>query len=366
MRVETGLPLGNWRAVPDAARRAEAAGFDGLLSYEIAHDPFAPLILAATVTERVRLGTAIAVCFPRSPMVMANIARDLHAESRGRFTLGLGTQVKGHNERRFSVPWTPPLPRLREYIEAMRAIWRCWETGEKLAYEGKHYSFTLMTPEFSPPPTGLGPVPVTIAAVKPAMIGLAGRLCDGIRLHGFATRRYLEQVAMPALEEGLRVAGRDRSTFEIWGGGFIATGPDEAAVARALEGIRYRIAFYGSTRSYHGVLEAHGAEDLGNKLHDMSKAGRWSEMAAEIPDDLLREFVAAAPYDRLAAAIEKRFGGITDSITIDFPKEMPAEQSAELLADLKAIPSVFRGFESGGGQRPAAVAATAASRQPWD
>jgi probable F420-dependent oxidoreductase len=340
MRVETGLPLGNWRAAANAAKRAEAAGFDGVLTYEIGHDPFAPLVIAALATERVHLGTAIAVCFPRSPMVMANIARDLHTESGGRFTLGLGTQVKGHNERRFSVPWTAPLPRLREYIEALRAIWRCWETGEKLAYQGKHYTFTLMTPEFSPKPTGLGPIPITIAAVKPAMIGLAGRICDGIRLHGFATRRYLETVAMPALEEGLQDAGRERSSFEIWGGGFIATGPGEEAVAKALEAIRYRVAFYGSTRSYHGVLESHGAEELGHKLHDMSKAGKWKEMAKEIPDDLLREFVAAAPWDDLPAAVAKRFGGITDSITIDYPSGM----SEELVADLKKIPSAFRGF----------------------
>jgi probable F420-dependent oxidoreductase len=344
MRVETGLPLGNWRAVGDAARRAEERGFDGVLSYEIANDPFAPLVLAATATERVRLGTAIAVCFPRSPMVMANIARDLHAESRGRFTLGLGTQVKGHNERRFSVPWTAPLPRLREYIEAMRAIWRSWETGEKLEFEGKHYTFTLMTPEFSPPPTGLGPIPVTIAAVKPAMMGLAARICDGIRLHGFATRRYLEQVAMPALEQGLEAAGRDRSTFEIWGGGFIATGPDDESVAKALEGIRYRVAFYGSTRSYHGVLEAHGAEDLGHKLHDMSKAGKWKEMAAEIPDDLLHQFTAVARYDDLPKAVAARFGGITDSITIDVPPTVPRDVADQLLAELKAIPSRFKSF----------------------
>jgi len=344
MRVETGLPLGNWRKVAEHARRAEAAGFDGVLSYEIANDPFAPLVLASIATERVRLGTAIAVAFPRSPMVVANIARDLHAESGGRFTLGLGTQVKGHNERRFSVPWTAPLPRLREYILALRAIWRSWETGEKLAFEGQHYTFTLMTPEFSPPPTGRGPIPVTIAAVKPAMIGLAGRLCDGIRLHGFATRRYLETVALPALEEGLRASGRDRSTFEIWGGGFIATGPDDEAVARSLEAIRYRIAFYGSTRSYHGVLEAHGAEDLGHKLHDMSKQGRWTEMAAEIPDDLLHQFAAVARYDELAGAVTKRFGGIADSITIDLPPSLPDGQVRELLTDLKSIPAAFKSF----------------------
>jgi probable F420-dependent oxidoreductase len=344
MRIETGIPLGNWRAVADAARKAEAQGFDGLVSFEIANDPFAPLALAAVATERVQLGTAIAVCFPRSPMVMANIARDLHAETGGRFTLGLGTQVKGHNERRFSVPWSPPLPRLREYIEAMRAIWRTWETGEHLAFEGKHYQFTLMTPEFSPPPTGLGPVPVTIAAVKPAMMKLAGRVCDGVRLHGFATRKYLEEVALPEIYAGLEATGRKRENFEIWGGGFLATGPDEAAVAHQLEAYRYRVAFYGSTRSYHGVLAAHGAEDLGMKLHSMSKQGKWAEMAAEVPDDLLRQFCAAATYDGLAEAVAERFGGISDSITLAFPAATEDGLVRELLGDLRKIPSSFTGF----------------------
>jgi probable F420-dependent oxidoreductase len=243
MRVETGIPLDDWRTVGAAAKKAEDTGFDGVVSFEIASDPFIPLAFAAVATERVRLGTAIAVAFPRSPMVTAMTAYDLHTQSKGRFTLGLGTQVKGHNERRFSVPWTAPLPRLREYIESMRAIWRCWDLGEKLAYEGEHYRFSLMTPEFSPKSSKLGPIPVSIAAVKPAMMGLAGRVCDGVRLHGFATRRYLEEVAIPAIDEGLRKSGRARKQFEVWGGGFIATGKDDAAVAKQLNMVRYRIAF---------------------------------------------------------------------------------------------------------------------------
>ncbi|MFT4569423.1 MAG: putative F420-dependent oxidoreductase [Candidatus Binatia bacterium] len=344
MRIETAVPLGNWRAVSAAARRAEAAGFDGLESFEIAADPFAPLVIATLATERIHLGTAIAVCFPRSPMVMANIAWDLNVESGGRFTLGLGTQVKGHNERRFSVPWSPPLPRLREYVGALRAIWKTWETGEPLAFEGKHYNFSLMTPEFSPKPSGIAPPPITVAAVKPAMLKTAGRVCDGVRLHGFATRKYLEETAMPALVEGMEMSGRDRSNFEIWGGGFIATGRDDEAVNKALEGIRYRIGFYGSTRSYHGVLAAHGAEDLGMKLHDMSKQGKWKEMAAEIPDDLLHEFVAVATYDGLVDIVSKRFGGITDSITIDFPADADPGFFAELVSDLQKIPSTFETF----------------------
>jgi len=346
MRVETGIPLSDWRAVSASARRAEDLGFDGLVSFEITSDPFIPLAFAAVATERIRLGTAIAVAFPRSPMVTAMTSWDLHAQSKGRFTLGLGTQVKGHNERRFSVPWSAPLPRLREYIESLRAIWRCWDLGEKLSYEGEHYRFSLMTPEFSPAATGLGPIPVSIAAVKPAMMRLAGRVCDGVRLHGFATRRYLEHVAIPEIETGLAKAGRARQNFEVWGGGFIATGKDDAAVAKQLQMIRYRVAFYGSTRSYHGVLAAHGWEDLGMKLHDMSKKGQWEKMSAEVPDDVLAEFSAIGRYDQLAGVIARRFGGLSDSITVDFGHGTAPELAAELIQDLQRIPSPFTGFPS--------------------
>lgn len=343
MRIETGIPMNDWSAIGPAARAAEEAGFDGLVSYEIANDPFIPLAFAAEATERVRLGTAIAVCFPRSPMVTATTSWDLHVRSKGRFTLGLGTQVKGHNERRFSVPWGPPLPRLREYIGSLRAIWRCWELGERLSYEGEYYNFTLMTPEFSPKPSGLGPIPVSIAAVKPAMMGLAGRICDGVRLHGFATKKYLQEVALPAIDAGLAKSERQRSRFEVWGGGFIATGPDDETVAKQLEWTRYRIAFYGSTRSYHGVLNLHGWDDLGTKLHTMSKEGKWNEMAAEIPDDVLHEFTAVARYDELTDAIRDRFGGIADSITLDFAGAGTGLQR-ELMEDLQRIPCAFSGF----------------------
>lgn len=344
MHVETGIPLNDWRAIADVARRAEAAGFGGLVSYEVADDPFIPLAFAALATERVRLGTAIAVCFPRSPMVVATTAYNLHVQSQGRFVLGLGTQVKGHNERRFSVPWTPPLPRLREYVHSLRAIWQCWEQGEPLRFEGDHYRFTLMTPEFSPPPSGLGRIPITVAAVRPAMMKLAATVCDGVRLHGFATRRYLENVALPAIREGLQRSGRDRSRFEIWGGGFIATGRDEEAVCKQLEWVRYRVAFYGSTRSYHGVFAEHGWEDLGMKLHEMSRAGRWKDMPAEIPDEVLETFTAVGTYDQLAGAVEARFGGISDSVALEFPPEGSEGEMREVLQDLVRIPGRFRSF----------------------
>lgn len=344
MRIEAGLPIDDWRKVGPAAAQAERDGFDGVLSFEIANDPFAPLTIAALATERIRLGTAIAVCFPRSPMVVAHTAWDLHVHSRGRFTLGLGTQVKGHNERRFSVPWSPPLPRLREYVQSLRAIWRCWEKGEKLDFQGEHYRFTLMTPEFSPPPSGLPPIPVTIAAVRPAMLRLAGQVCDGVRLHGFATKRYVDEVALPKIEEGLARAGRDRSTFEVWGGGFVVTGKDEAAIAREREAIRYRVAFYGSTRTYHPVLAIHGWEDLGLKLHEMSKQGRWKDMAAEVPDEVLDAFAVVATYDDLVEKLEERFGGRVDSIALAPPRGIPEGEVRELLQDVRRIRTPFRGF----------------------
>jgi probable F420-dependent oxidoreductase len=343
MRVEGFVMDHDWGAAAESARRIEAAGFDSLAVPEINADPFLLLAAAASATTRVGLRTAIAVAFPRSPMVVAQIAWDLQRNSRGRFGLGLGTQVKGHNERRFSVPWTPDAAvRLGEYVESLRAIWHTWRTGAPLAFEGTHYRFTLMTPEFVPPPLEIPDPPVYVAAVRPAMLRLAGRVCDGVRLHGFCTRRYLEEVALPSLETGLRQAGRHREEFEVCGGGFVVTGPDDATVARMSEAIRYRIAFYGSTRSYHPVLAVHGWEDLGMELHQLSKRGRWSEMAALVTDDVLREFCAVATYDRLPAAIAERFGGLSDGIELGLP-EMSVSESRELLSDIQRLPARFAG-----------------------
>ncbi len=344
MRVDTPIPLMDWRAVAKVAQAAEAAGYDGLMSAEIANDPFAPLAFAALATERIELSTGICVAFPRSPMLVAQIAWDLHAHSRGRFRLGLGSQVKGHNERRFSVPWSAPVPRLREYVESLRAIWRCWEKQEPLRYEGEHYRFTLMTPEFSPPPTGLPPIPVSIAAVGPEMLKLAGRVCDGVRLHGFATRKYVEEVALPQLEAGLRRCGRPRARFEVWGGGFIVTGADEADLARQLEAARYRVAFYGSTRSYHGVLAVHGWERLGADLHELSKRGQWSEMARRVPDEVVRTFAAVGTHAEIAGAIAERFGGISDTVTLAFGPATPPGLVREIVQDVKRIPCAFEGY----------------------
>lgn len=336
MRVLTALPQDDLRLVPDAARAAEAAGYDGLLTMENKHDPFLPHALAAVATERVELGTSVAIAFPRSPMVTANVCWDLQVASRGRFVLGIGPQIRPHNERRFSVPWTPPVPRLREYVQALRAIWTCWETGERLRFEGRHYTFTLMTPHFVPPSIGMKMVPITLAAVGPHSLRLAGEVADGVRLHSFCTRRYLEEAVVPLLQQGFARSGRDRAQFEITGGGFIATGPDDAAVAKMFEWVRQRVAFYGSTPGYWPVLDMHGLGDLGRELNALSKQGRWEDMTRSIPDDVVHLFAAVGTHQELAQAIERRFGGISDAVNVG------SGVPTDVLGQIKGIATQFQ------------------------
>jgi len=344
MRVFAQLPVEDWSQTAAAAKRAEAAGYDGVSSSELAHDPFLPLAIAASVTERVALNTSIAVAFPRSPMVVANMGHDLQRNSNGRFELGLGTQVKGHNERRFSVPWRDPVGRMREYMQALRAIWNCWDHGEKLNFQGEHYKFTLMTPEFSPKASHHTPIPLSVAAVGPDMLRMAGRIADGARLHGFCTRKYIEDVCMARINGGLEAAGHARENLEISGGGFVATGKDEAAVAERFEWVRYRVGFYGSTRTYLPVFACHGLEDLGLKLHRLSVEGKWNELAAQVPDDVVRLFAAVGTYDELPRAIEERFGGVVDVMRFEPPDDLDPDAHAALVARIKAIPSHFGGF----------------------
>jgi probable F420-dependent oxidoreductase len=346
MRVFTMLPMRHWQEAGPFAAAAEAAGFDAVMTVELGHDVFTPLAFAALATQHIELTPSIAVAFPRSPTVTASQAWDLQANSNGRFVLGLGSQVRGHNERRFGIPWSPPAPRLRDYVRALRAIWHCWETGDKLDYRGEHYNLTLMTPDFSPEPTGLPMVPVTIAAVGEAMLRVAGEVCDGVRLHPLCSRRYLEEVALPRIAEGMQRGGRSRANFDVFGGGFVVTGPDEATVARGLERARKRVAFYGSTRSYLPILSLHGLGELGQKLHAMSLVGRWGEMATEVPDEVVRIFAACGTYGEIAKAIDARFGGLADSIELDFPAGTPAGLQRELLDDIRRTPHSFQGFDT--------------------
>lgn len=330
MRVTTSLTSDDLAGTGARAAAVEAAGYDGVNSQENKHDPFVPLTLAAAATERIELATGVAISFPRSPMMAAQVAWDLQLLSKGRFTLGLGTQIRPHNERRFSTPWIKPAARMREYVESVQAIFECWATGERLRYEGEHYTFTLMTPNFVPPPLEGDPPKVSIAAVGPLMLNVAASVCDGVMLHGFCTQKYLDEVILPKLQAGLDARGLSRSDFEITGGGFVATGTTQEDVNKVREWVRQRIGFYGSTPSYWPVFEIHGLTELGPKLNAMSKAGEWDAMTQEIDDDLIELFCASGTHDVIADRIADHFGDRVDSVSLD--ANLPPETVAAIQA----------------------------------
>ena len=313
MRIFTTLPQENLAKVGPAAQAIEATGYTGVSTQENKHEPFLSLAVAGAATRRIELHTGVAIAFARSPMTVANVGWDLASSFGGaRVTLGIGSQVRAHNERRFSVPWTAPAPRIREYVQAVRAIWAAWKGDGKLNYEGKHYRFTLMTPNFVPEPYD-GPLPrLGVAAVGPVMLKVAAEESDDVKLHSFCTRKYLAENIMPILTAGLAARGRSRESFEISGGGFVVTGKDDAAVAKLFDWVRYRVAFYGSTPAYWPVFEIHGLGDLGRKLNAMTRAGQWDQMAKEVSDDVVHLFAAVGRHDQIAKAIAERFGGLVD------------------------------------------------------
>ena len=344
MRVVTTVPQDNLRAASSAAAAIETRGFDGLCSLENRHDPFLPLGVAALATSHIELATGIALAFVRSPMALAHSAWDLKEAAQGRFVLGLGPQIKAHNEKRYSVPWSAPVPRMRELVTALRAIWAAWQHGTTLRHEGEHYRFTLMPPNFVPEASALPPPPITLAAVGPAMLKLAAEVADGVRLHPFCTRNYFEQTVAPIITTGLVKVGRPRAHFEINGGGFVATGPDDATVAKMAEWVRYRIAFYGSTPAYWPVLAAEGLAELGPRLNALTKLGRWDDLAQEIPDRLVEACAAIGRHDEIAPIIAKRFGGLIDTVHASASSEQPSDLPAAVIADIQRLPAAFTGF----------------------
>ncbi len=339
--------LGTWRtsAVIDEARRHEKAGYDGVWSSESAHDPFLPLVLAAEHTERMEVGTAIAVAFARSPMQLAYTAHDLQAYSGGRFILGLGSQVKPHIERRFSMPWSQPAPRMREFISAMRTIWSAWDDGTKLSFRGDFYQHTLMTPFFSPPPAPGGAPRIFLAAVGEAMTAVAGEAADGLLVHAFTTERYLREVTLPAFSRGLAASGRPRAAVEVGILAMIATGRTEQEMARAVAGTRRRIAFYGSTPAYRGVLERHGWAGLGDELNSLSRSDRddkWEVMGGLIDDDVLNAFTVVAEPADVADQVRRRFGGLIDRVSFYSPYETDTETWDLIVQGLKSAAGSYR------------------------
>ncbi len=322
-------------SVVDAARHAERVGYDGIWSSETGHDPFLPLVLAAEHTERLELGTGIAVAFARNPMTLAMMANDLQAISEGRFMLGLGSQIKPHIEKRFSMPWSHPAPRMRELILAIRAIWASWSDGSRLAFRGEFYRHTLMTPMFDPGPNPFGNPRIFLAAVGELMTEVAGEVADGVIAHGFTTERYLREVTVPALKRGLATSGRVRSDVEISYPGIVVTGTDEAGMGAAVQATKKQLAFYGSTPAYRAVLELHGWGDLQTELNTLSKRGAWSEMAGLIDDEMLNTFAVVGELDEIARVVLARFGGLVDRFNFYTPYEMDADRWAEVLVGFK-------------------------------
>lgn len=336
MFVETHLPDAPWVEIAERAARTEALGFDGLAAAELSRDPFLSLAVAATSTSRIRLATSVAIAFPRSPMVIAYQARNLQDLSGGRFVVGLGTQVKGHIERRFSTEWGSPGPRLREYVESMRAIWDTWQHGAPLNYSGKFYNFSLMTPEFSPPPSDFPAPRVDIAAVNEYNIRLAGELCDGLRVHPLSTPEYTRDVIWPNIQAGAAKSGRSLDDFELSGTGFIATGSTEDEVQKARENARYRIAFYASTRTYLPVLEHHGWEALNPQLRALIAENRWDDLPTVIPDEVLDAFCIAGTWDTIVERVGAKLEGLIDAVSIPTPDE-PDDRFHAALEGFKSL-----------------------------
>ncbi|MGZ6777857.1 MAG: TIGR03617 family F420-dependent LLM class oxidoreductase, partial [Mycobacterium sp.] len=290
-----GAVSGQLADVADAATRLERRGYDCCWSAEINHDPFLPLVLAAEHTTNIELGTSIAVAFARNPMTVANVGWDLQAYSQGRFILGLGSQIQRHIENRFSMPWSRPVNRMREFVVALRDIWSCWQDGTRLAFEGDFYTHKLMTPMFTPEPLAHSFPKVFVAAVGEAMTEMCGEVADGLLAHAFTTKRYFEEVTTPALLRGMERSGRKRGDFQVSCPLFVVTGNDGAEVAENSVGTRKQIAFYASTPAYRKVLELHGWGELQSELHRLSHAGEWDRMGSLIDDEILGEFAVVAP-----------------------------------------------------------------------
>ncbi len=337
MKIDGGLPT-QLDAVGAQAAELEAAGFSGAFSSETSHDPFLPILLAAERTESIELGTAIAVAFARSPMTLANTAWDLQAYSKGRFMLGLGSQIKPHITKRFSMPWSHPAARMRELILAIRAIWDTWLNGTPLQFRGEFYQHTLMTPFFAPDPAdldGFGVPKIFLAGVGELMTEVAGEVCDGFLCHGFTTERYLREVTLPALERGRAKAGKTLDGFEIVGPSFVVTGTDDEQLAAAATGTRQQIAFYGSTPAYRGVLEVHGWGGLQEELNALSKQGQWEQMGELIDDEILGTFAVVGAPEDVGPELHRRYGDVVDRISFYAPYRSDPDRWTKVIEDIK-------------------------------
>ena len=341
VRLE-GPNVGGWLGtVPGNVREAEDAGYDFVSCGEQNHDSILTMTMAAASSSRVELQTSVTIAFPRSPFVLAMEAWDIQNLSQGRFALGLGSQVRAHNERRFSTPWNAPAAtRMKEYIRCLRAIWHAFQTGERPSFNGKLYQFTLLTPHFDPGPLEYPAPKIFLAVVGDAMARAAGEVADGVLPHGFTTERYLREVTLPNVKIGLDRAGRTWDDIEISGGGFTVFGEDEAELEQGVERMRQTVAYYGSTPAYHDVWNLHGWGELGQRLHALSREQKWDEMTRLIPDEVMDVFVLRSTYDDLPRFLREH-KGYASRIALRLPRNTPAqrERAAHIMKQIQAIES---------------------------
>jgi probable F420-dependent oxidoreductase len=334
MLVDAPLISASLSAVPETTRTIEALGYDGVFTFEGPHDPFFPLVLAAEHSERLELTTAIAIAFALSPMNQAHIGWDLQTMSNGRAILGLGSQIKPHIEKRFSMPWSHPAARMRELVLAIRAIWATWQEGTPLKFEGEFYRHTLMTPFFTPARSKVGTARIFLAGVGDKMTEVAGEVADGFLVHPFSTADFLREHTLPALERGLATSGRSRTDIEIAWPVMVVTGETEADRDSAANVTRAQLAFYGSTPAYKVVLDAHGWGDLHPELNRLSKEGRWDVMASLIDDEMLNTFAVVGPPDEIAPMITARYGSLIDRVAFNAPYRSDPDAWTEALQGL--------------------------------
>ena len=320
MKVYTHYPTGgHLEEVRALAQRAEALGYDGITFAENKHDPFVLGAFIAAHTQRVAIGTVVAIAFSRSPMSIAHTARTLQQLSHGRFELGLGTSLKPLNEQQYSVPWSHPAARMREYIQSLRAIWDCWQNGTQLNYQGEHYSFSLMTANFNPGPSEYPSIPVYIAAMGPMMCRLVGECCDGILTHSFTTRRYMHETVLPRIDAGVKLSGRARKDLAIAAGSWICTGATEEEVQQAREEVRRTMTQYAVVRTYKGVMDLHGWGETCLRLRELMLKRQWDKMPALITDEMLDTFSVSGTYDTIGPKFKERFGDYATRIPISLP-----------------------------------------------
>ena len=319
MKVDAEVAAESPSEAAGLAKKAEAIGFDCFWCNETKHDPFVHLAIAAGQTKRIAVGTSIALAFTRSPTTLAYTAWDLQSLSEGRMILGLGSQVKGHIERRFGMKWEPPAPKMKDVILALRSVWRSWQGGERLDYQGRFFKLDLMTPFFSPGPIGHPEIPIYVAGVNPGMCRVAGAVADGIHVHPLHTVRYLREVIVPSVKQGLTATGRGRDSFTVAASVFAAVGERESERRKVREMMREQVAFYASTRSYRRIMDLHGWGDVCDRLHALSTKGEWRKMGSEVSDEILSEFLVEGSWEDIGTALKKRYAGVADRVRLYLP-----------------------------------------------